>query len=102
MGNKVSRDLMYRYYILGNIEKALYHANTLPSFDLCKEYNLGRGNVLEGKELSEYLQGNIQLYGKAMLECLEYFEYPNILTEEEKNRIIPILQRKKSSFLKKF
>ena len=84
MRNKVSRDLMYRYYTLGNIEKALFYANTLPSFELCREYHLGRGNVLSGKELSEYLCSNIQLYGKAMLECLKYFECTDILTDEEK------------------
>ncbi len=84
MRNKVSRDLMYRYYTLGNMEKALYYANTLPPFELCREYNIGRGNLFEGKELSEYLQANIQRYGEAMLECLEYFECPNILTDEEK------------------
>ena len=100
MRNKVSRDLMYRYYTLGNIEKALYYANTLPSFELCREYHLGRGNLFEGKELSKYLQDNIQLYGKAMLECLEYFECPNILTEEEKKPYNTEIAKRKIELLK--
>ena len=84
MRNKVSRDLIYRYYTLGDIEKAKYFANTLPSFELCREYNMGRVNVFTGRELSDYLYANIQLYGKAMLECFEYFENAKILTDEEK------------------
>ena len=100
MRNKVSCDLMYRYYTLGNIEKALYYANTLPSFELCREYHLGRGNLFEGKELSKYLQDNIQLYGKAMLECLEYFECPNILTEEEKKPYSTDIAKRKIDLLK--
>ncbi len=100
MRNKVSRDLMYRYYTLGNIEKALYYANTLPSFELCREYHLGRGNLFEGKELSKYLQDNIQLYGKAMLECLEYFECTNILTEEEKKPYNTDIAKRKIELLK--
>ena len=84
MRTRVTRDLVYRYYTKQNYEKASYYANLLPSFDLCREYNLGRSNLLEGKELSEYLQSNIQLFGKAMLECLEYFENERILTAEEK------------------
>ncbi len=84
MRNKVSRDLMYRYYTIGDAEKALFYANTLPPFDLCREYNMVRGNLFEGKQLSECLQANIQLFGNAMLECLEYFENPNILSKEEK------------------
>ena len=84
MRNIVSRDLMYRYYTKENVEKAFYNANTLPAFECCREYNLGRSNLLKGRQLSEYLQSNIQMFGKAMLECLEYFECPNILTEKEK------------------
>ena len=84
MRTRVSRDLVYRYYTKQNYEKASYYANLLPSFDLCREYNLGRSNLLEGKELSEYLHSNIQLFDKAMLECLEYFENERILAAEEK------------------
>lgn len=80
----VSRDLMYRYSTKENYEQALYYANSLPPFDLCREYNLGRSNLLNGKELSEYLMSNIQMFGKAILECLEYFESEKILTDEEK------------------
>ncbi len=81
---RVARDLIYRYYTKGDFERASYYANLLPPFELCREYNLGRGNLLKGKELSQYLQSNIQLFGKAMLECLEYFESEKILTAEEK------------------
>lgn len=101
MRTKVARDLMYRYYTLGDVEKALYYANTLPSFEVCREYNIGRGNVLSGRELSEYLQANINLYGRAMLECLEYFEDPKILTDEEKLPYTSETVKIKSALLRK-
>ena len=101
MRTRVSRDLMYRYYTRQNYEKASYYVNLLPSFDLCREYNLGRSNLLEGKELSEYLQSNIQLFGKAMLECLEYFENERILTAEEKEPYTTESAKDKIRWLKK-
>ena len=100
MRTKVSRDLIYRYYTLGDIEKAKYFANTLPSFDLCREYNVGRGNILDGRELSDYLRANIQLYGKAMLECFAYFENVKILTEDEKKPYSTEITKAKMALLK--
>jgi len=85
---------------LGDIEKAKYFANTLPSFDLCREYNVGRGNILDGRELSDYLRANIQLYGKAMLECFAYFENVKILTEEEKKPYSTEIAKAKMALLK--
>lgn len=85
MRTRVTRDLVYRYCTKGDYDKALYYANSLPSFELCREYNLGRSNLLKGKALSEYLQSNIQLFGQAMLECLEYFECDKVLSPEDKN-----------------
>ena len=81
---KAARDLIYRYYTKREIAAAMHYANQLPTFEVCKEYNLGRANLLEGRELSEFLQANIQLFGQALLECLEYFENEKILTVEEK------------------
>ena len=101
MRTRVSRDLMYRYYTRQNYEKASYYANLLPSFDLCREYNLGRSNLLEGKELSEYLQSNIQLFGNAMLECLVYFENERILAAEEKEPYTTESAKDKIRWLKK-
>lgn len=46
MRNKVSRDLMYRYYTLGNIEKALYYANTLPFLHLNCVENITSAEVI--------------------------------------------------------
>jgi tetratricopeptide (TPR) repeat protein len=100
MRTKVSRDLIYRYYTLDDIEKAKYFANTLPSFDLCREYNVGRGNILDGRELSDYLRANIQLYGKAMLECFAYFENVKILTEDEKKPYSMEIAKAKMALLK--
>jgi transcriptional regulator with XRE-family HTH domain len=100
MRNKVSRDLMYRYSTKEEKDKALSYANVLPAFDLCREYNLGRGNLFEGRQLSEQLQSNIQLFGKAMLECLEYFECPNIFTDEEKLPYDTETAKRKISLLK--
>ncbi len=100
MRSRVARDLMYRYSTEEEWNKALSFANALPEFELCREYNLGRGNILEGKQLSKYLQDNIQLFGKAMLECLEYFECPNILTDEEKAPYDTEKAKKKIALLK--
>lgn len=100
MRTKVSRDLIYRYYTLGDIEKAKYFANTLPSFDLCREYNVGRGNILDGRELSDYLRANIQLYGKAMMECFEYFANVKILTDEEKKPYSTEIAKEKIALLR--
>jgi len=80
---KVTRDLIYRFYTKSEMDKALFCANELPAFEFCREYNLGRSNLLTGKELSDYLQSNIVLFGNAILECLEYFTNENILTAEE-------------------
>lgn len=80
---KVTRDLMYRYYTRNDRETAMRYADQLPAFDVCREYNLGRSNLLGGKELADCLKANIQLYGNAMMECLEYFEDERILSREE-------------------
>ena len=101
MRAKISRDLMYRYYTKEDHEKASYYANSLPSFDVCREYNLGRSNLLEGKALSKYLQSNIQLFGNAMLECLEYFEDEHILTAEEKEPYTTESAKDKIKWLRK-
>lgn len=84
MRTKVTRDLMYRYYTKEEYDKALACADNLPPFSVCREYNLGRSNLYEGRRLSEYLQSNIRLFGEAMMECLEYFAKDTILTSEEK------------------
>ena len=81
---RVMRDLVYRYSTKREHQKARYYADQLPAFEVCREYTLGRANVLEGWELAAYLLGNIRLYSTALCECLEYFENGRILTEEEK------------------
>lgn len=81
---KATRDLIYRYYTKGEMAAGRYYANLLPDFEVCKEYNLGRSNLLTGRELAEYLLGNISLFGDALLECLEYFVNEKILSEQEK------------------
>lgn len=81
---RVMRDLVYRYSTKRETDKARYYADQLPSFGVCREYTLGRANVLVGRELAEYLRENIQLFGAALGECLEYFVNERILTEAEK------------------
>ncbi|NLA76878.1 MAG: hypothetical protein GX851_03465 [Clostridiales bacterium] len=71
------------------------YANELSSFELCREYNLGRGNLLRGRELAEYLQTNIQLFGKAIPECMEYFDSKKIFTNEEKRPYTENLAKEK-------
>ncbi len=93
--NKVTRDLMYRYYTKGDIGTALMYANKLPQFDVCKEYNLGRGNLFEGQQLSLQLQDNIKIYANAILECLEYYEKGNIISSKEMLPYTPEIVRKK-------
>jgi len=84
-----------------NYEEASYYANQLPTFELCHEYNLGRANLLDGLELSHYLQSNIQLFGNAMLECFEYFTCENILSHEEKKPYTTESAKLKIKMLKK-
>ncbi len=100
MRNRVLRDLMYRYYTKGDNGAALACVDQLPAFEVCREYNLGRSNILEGKQLSERLQANIQLFGNAMLECLEYFECQNILAEEEKKPYSTEIAKRKIALIK--
>ena len=81
---KVTRDLAYCYYTLGDVQTAKTYIDMLPSFEVSREYNLGRSNVLSGKELAEILQNNIRMYAAAIQECLEYFANEKILKEAEK------------------
>lgn len=47
MRTRVARDLLYRYYTKREPDKALFYARSLPPFEFCREYNLGRSNVLK-------------------------------------------------------
>ena len=80
---RVTRDLAYCYYTLDDIQTARAYIGMLPPFEVCREYHLGRGNVLEGKELAEALQNNIRMYATALKECLEYFVNENIMSVAE-------------------
>lgn len=80
---KVTRDLAYCYYTLGDLQTARMYINMLPSFEVCREYNLSRSNVLEGKALAETLNKNIRMYATAIKECLEYFSDESVLKEGE-------------------
>ena len=81
---KVTRDLAYCYYTLGDVQTAKAYIDMLPSFEVCREYNLVRSNVLSGKDLADALQKNIRLYATAIQECLEYFANEKILKKAEK------------------
>ena len=81
--SRVLRDLMYRYSTAGDEDTARKLADLLLPFELCREYNLGRSNLLCGRDLAEYLIRNINIYGIAMKECLEYFLDNKILSEEQ-------------------
>ena len=80
---KATRDLVYCYYTLGDVDIAKTYIDMLPSFEVCREYNLGRSNVLSGAELAQVLQNNIRLYAAAIQECLEYFADESILKESD-------------------
>ena len=80
---KVARDLVYRHYTKNDITTAMRYTEQLPSFNVCREYTLGRSNLLEGKSLADYLKNNIALFGNAILECLEYMETYNLITKEQ-------------------
>lgn len=97
----VTRDLVYRYYTKNHVDKALSCADSLPAFEFCREYNLGRSNLLSGKELANCLQSNIQMFGKAMLECLKYFECETILSADEKSPYTNDSAKEKIELLKK-
>ena len=81
--SKVTRDLVYCYYTKGDLKTGRKYAEQLPEFSVCREYVLGRCNCLEGKELSEYLQTNIKIFGKALIGCLEYFADYRIISKED-------------------
>ena len=98
---KVTRDLVYCYYTKDRADLALRYARQLPSFTMCREYNLGRSNCLDGKELAEYLRSNIRLFGEAMIECLEYFETENVLSADEKLSLSAERAKEKIELIKK-
>nr|WP_302594717.1 helix-turn-helix transcriptional regulator [uncultured Acetatifactor sp.] len=98
---KAMRYLIYRYYTKGEDAFALHYAEQLPAFELCREYNLGRSNLLSGRELAEYLKENIRLFGNAMLECLEYFTDSRILTPEDVDGYSAEAAEEKISLLKR-
>lgn len=98
---KAMRDLMYRYYTKGENAFALHYGEQLTAFELCREYNLGRSNLLDGKALAMYLKNNIQLFGKAMLECLEYFTDNRIISEEDASNYTAEAAKQKIQMLKK-
>ena len=97
---KVKRDLIHRYYTKNEIAKARAIADTLPPFEFCREKNFALCNLLVGRELSEELQSNIQLFGKIMLECLKYFEDEKILSDEEMKPYTTESAKKKIALLK--
>lgn len=97
---RVTRDLVYRYYTKERNDLAVRYAKQLPEFAVCQEFIMGRSNVLEGRELSEYLQKNIQLFGGALMECLEYFQNTVILSSNEMNPYTPEDTKKKMALLK--
>ena len=97
---KVKRDLIHRYYTINEIAKARAIAETLPTFEFCREKNFALCNLLEGRELSEELQSNIQLFGQTLLDCLEYFENEKILSDEEKKPYTTESAKKKIALLK--
>ena len=92
---KVKRDLIHRYYTINEIAKARAIAETLPTFEFCREKNFALCNLLEGRELSEELQSNIQLFGRTLLDCLEYFENEKFFPVKKRNRILRNRQRKR-------
>ena len=78
---RILRDLVYAN---GETPLALSYAEQLPPFRCCREFTIGRGNMLRGRALADYLLSNIDLFVSAVLECLEYFVNEKILTPEEK------------------
>lgn len=97
--SRVLRDLMYRYSTAGDEETARKIADRLLPFEFCKEYNLGRSNLLYGKDLAEYLLKNILIYGNAMKECLEYFRDTGMLSEEQMSPLTPKAAKTKLKLL---
>lgn len=97
--SRVLRDLMYRYFTAGDEDTARKTANLLLPFEFCREYNLGRSNLLYGRDLAEYLLKNINMYGIAMKECLEYFLDSKILSEEQMSPLTPEAAKAKLNLL---
>lgn len=55
--------------------------------------------MLEGRELSEYLQENIRLFGKALIECLEYFVNDSLVSAEDMYPYTPEIAKEKIEML---
>jgi len=84
--------------------RALACAEQLPAFEFCREYILGRTNHLKGQELVDVLRSNIDLFGGAMLEALEYFANEKLngrlFTKEQAGELTVEAAREKIALVK--
>ena len=84
--------------------RALPCAEQLPAFEFCREYNLGRTNHLKGQELTDVLRNNIDLFGGAVIEALEYFAAEKLngrlFTKEQAGELTVEAAREKIALVK--
>ncbi len=98
--SKITRDLVYRYCTKKDNARAMKYIEELPTFDVCREYTLGLSNLLEGKNLADYLKSNICIFGNAILECLEYMKDYKIISKEQMAPEIAETAQKKIELMK--
>jgi len=84
--------------------RALACAEQLPAFEFCREYILGRTNHLKGQGLVDVLRGNIDLFGRAMIEALGYFAAEKLngrlFTKEQAGELTVEAAREKIALVK--
>ena len=99
---KATRNLVYCHYPR-DMRKAMYYEAQLPAFAVCREYTVGRSNLLDGQALVDALKSNVDLFAGAILESLEYFEKPNdlIFTQEQAGGLTSELAKEKAELLRR-
>ncbi|MCL1952652.1 MAG: hypothetical protein FWF60_07470, partial [Oscillospiraceae bacterium] len=101
---KAARDLVNCYYTKNDIPGAAGCAGQLPAFEVCREYTLGRSNILEGRALVDHLKSCVGLFGGAVIECLEYFASEKLngrlFTKEQAGELTVAAAREKIALVK--
>lgn len=82
---------------MGNSEFALTTFGALAQEERANTFK----RVKIGRKLAEQLKENIRFFGRAILECLEYFTNENIISKEVAGNCIKEAAEKKVEMLKK-
>ncbi|MDR3313536.1 MAG: helix-turn-helix transcriptional regulator [Oscillospiraceae bacterium] len=101
---KATRDLVHQYYTVRDFARMESYAMQLPPFDCCREYTIGQSNLYEtGQPLVDVLKRNIDLFGNAILECLDYFlvEHERMFTQEQAAPLTREVAKEKAELMRR-